>query len=256
MVPEWCEVGSLGLESDWHWIVIGLAIDCYMIDDGLAWIGISLAMDRHKLVWNWWCIGIRLTSDWQWIYIGLAMDWYCIGNGLALHRQWIGLARLLWAVNDGVLRHFGGSRIVLVPSALCDMSVRLVVDYAGFVMNCQVSQGLVLDCRMGLCNSDLSGNKTPITNWLPIRTQNRPPTRPAVGPNRSLVPRLKAALSSEDWHDLCQCVPMCCQLVTIQFFMIGADRCVQMGHLVIVIWSVWHWIGEMAMDWHNSPGLV
>ena len=79
-------------------------------------------------------------------------------------------------------------------------------------------------------------------------TQNRPPTRPAVGPNRSLVPRLKAALSSEDWHDLCQCVPMCCQLVTIQFFMIGADRCVQMGHLVIVIWSVWHWIGEMAMD--------
>ena len=199
---------------------------------------------------------MSLPMDWLKIDIRLTLDWYWVGNGLSLHWQWIGLAGLLWAVNDGVLRHFGGSRIVLVPSALCDMSVRLVVDYAGFVMNCQVSRGLVLDCRMGLCNSDLSGNKTPITNWLPIRTQNRPPTRPAVGPNRSLVPRLKAALSSEDWHDLCQCVPMCCQLVTIQFFMIGADRCVHMSHLVIVIWSVWHWIGEMAMDWNNSPGLV
>ena len=67
------------------------------------------------------------TSDWQWIDIGLAMYWYWIGNVLALHWQWIGLgdglAYLLWAVNDGVLRHYGRSPIVLVPSAFPALSV-------------------------------------------------------------------------------------------------------------------------------------
>ena len=73
-------------------------------------------MDRHGSLWdcrlNWHKIDIRLTLDWYWI-----------GNGLSLHWQWIGLACLLWAVNDGVLRHIGGSPIVLVPSGLCTMSV-------------------------------------------------------------------------------------------------------------------------------------
>ena len=48
LVPEWCEVGSLGL--------IGL---------------------------DWNRIGTELTSDWQSIGMILTMDWYKIGDGLA-----------------------------------------------------------------------------------------------------------------------------------------------------------------------------
>ena len=58
-----------------------------------------------------------------------------------------------------------------------------------------------------------------------------------------------------DWSDLCQCAPMGCQSVTIQFLWLALID-VWRGHLVIGIWSVWHEIGGLAMDWHISPGLV
>ena len=113
----------------WPWIGTGLALNCNRIGNrllyGRRWIGIRLAMDRHEFVWDLRRIGIRFTSDWQWIDIGLTMDWFWIGKGLALHWQWIGFARLLWAVSDGVSRHFGGSRIVLVPSGNYGSSVRV-----------------------------------------------------------------------------------------------------------------------------------
>ena len=38
-----------------------------------------------------------------------------------------------------------------------------------------------------------------------------------------------------------------CQLVTIQFLLLALID-LWRGHLVIVIWSVWHWIGGLVMD--------
>ena len=55
-------------------------------------------------------------------------------------------------------------------------------------------------------------------------TQNRPPTRPAVGPNRSLVPRLLAALVLRlvvDWHGLCQSTANWCQLSLLAVAVMG-----------------------------------
>ena len=124
----WCLwYGLCGL-GDWQWIDI-LVQDWYLIG---RWVNVchcigELVKYCHWIggfVKNWHWIG-KMVEDWR-IGNGLA-DWHWIGNELTLHWQLIGLgdglAYLLWAVNDGVPRHFGRSPIVLVPSALCEMSV-------------------------------------------------------------------------------------------------------------------------------------
>ena len=47
-----------------------------------------------------------------------------------------------------------------------------------------------------------------------LYVRNHPPLRLIVGPNRRLVPRLRAALVlrlTTDWDDLCQCMADRCQ---------------------------------------------
>ena len=191
MVPEWCEVGSLGLELHWHWILIGLAIDCYMI-----------GMDRHKIGYGSAGIGMRLVMYWHKIDIRLTLDWYWIGNGLSLHWQWIGLACLLWAVNDGVLRHIGGSPIVLVPSGLCTMSV-----WNGS----RLEWPLPIECRsMSDCPYGLAMEWHRIYIGLTMFVKSSSVETLRSGPHNWLVPRLLAQMSS-DLPKLAWLLPMRCQ---------------------------------------------
>ena len=75
---------------------------------------------------------------------------------------------------------------------------------------------------------------------------NRPPLRLVVGPYSWLVPRLLAALVfrlTKDCHHMCQCVPIHCQLVAIQFWWMcggGED------------WQIGSWL----VDWGSIGGLV
>ena len=65
-----------------------------------------------------YCPIVRLVKDWNEI-VGSVMDWQ-IGDDLV---DWSRIGAFLVFLNDGVLRPIVGLRIVLVPSAICTLSV-------------------------------------------------------------------------------------------------------------------------------------
>ena len=101
---------ELRSEPDWHLIDVGLAMDRYKIGAGLARIGIRLEMDWHR-------IGIRLTMDRHRIGNVLAQYWHS-GSDWATYWRVCRELRMMASRDTSV-----GSRIVLVPSGLCTMSV-------------------------------------------------------------------------------------------------------------------------------------
>ena len=77
--------------------------------------------------------------------------------------------------------------------------------------------------------------------------------------NLFLVPS-RYCLSYWDWHDLCQCVPMSCRSVRIQFLWLALTDAWR-RHWAIGIWSVCRRIARLVidllvLDWHWITGLV
>ena len=125
-VSEWVSLDwrvGFGLVSNWQWIGrlvrdwagIGRLMDCRISTGWGDWPMIDWSVIGIWLV-NWWWTG-GLFQDWHWIG-RLIKDWH-IGPGLD-------------CMNRPLLRHFGWSRIVLVP-----------------LTNWRIKTGLALDWRIG-----------------------------------------------------------------------------------------------------------
>ena len=186
-------------------------------------------MDRHGSLWdcrlNWHKIDIRLTLDWYWI-----------GNGLSLHWQWIGLACLLWAVNDGVLRHIGGSPIVLVPSGLCTMSV-----WNGS----RLEWPLPIECRsMSDCPYGLAMEWHRIYIGLTMFVKSSSVETLRSVPFSKLVPRLDTSWSPVSNLGLGWPLSMRAESLSI------GGGSFHDWRWVFWTWSLWNWTGGLLVDWH------
>ena len=145
--------------KDWRMIDTGLTLD-WQIVQSFMWRCVR-GLDNYKFHQNLLhCpYGLDRIGDWSmhwhWILDGKLMwDWQWIG-GLVYNCRWMIWLMFDWQIGRcggwvehlsyrPLLRHFGRSPIVLVPSALCETSVWVDFDWQGFVMNWQSCEELVL----------------------------------------------------------------------------------------------------------------